>query len=658
CNSDKSAMIELPSLFADQMVLQRNTEVSIWGTANSLGKIEVTGSWGKKSKVEADSLGNWLAKIETPEAGGPYELTIKNRSKKIIIHDVMVGEVWLCSGQSNMEMTMNGFSSTDTILGATKEIKEAKYNGIRMFTVQKAISEKPEKDCNGQWIVCSPETVGNYSATGYYFGKKIHKDVDVPVGLIHSSWGGTPVESWISDETLKKDKDFVEIVNKIEGTREDYMKYREWLTSHEIIKISDISNDSAFKDIDFNDSICAHINCDDSNWETMELPILWEEKIGSFDGAIWFRKQINLDDNWKGKNLKMSLGPIDDMDIVYFNGVKIGGFEKDGFWDKPREYEVPAEIVTAGINQIAIRVIDNRGGGGLYGMPEELFLSLNKNESISLAGEWKYIIVAEYFYDSFYLFDFENDEYKDKPELEIDLSAFNPTMLYNAMIAPLIRYNIKGAIWYQGESNVRRANQYARIFPALINDWRNKWNLGEFPFYFVQIAPYNYSGGFEGTESGYLRDAQRRTLSLPNTGMAVTLDIGDFNNIHPANKKDVGERLALWALANDYEKELVCSGPLYLTHEIIDDMLIITFDNVGAGLVFKDNLAKEFEICGADMKFRKAQVMVNNGSINLYHPKIKKPVAARYALKNGAEASLFNIEGLPASSFTTEEVLP
>ncbi len=658
CNSDKSAMIELPSLFADQMVLQRNTEVSIWGTANPLSKIEVTGSWGKTSKVEADSLGNWLAFIETPEAGGPYELTIKNRSKKIIIHDVMVGEVWLCSGQSNMEMTMNGFSSKDSILGATNEIKQANYNALRIFTVNKAISEKPEKNCKGHWVTCSPETAGDFSATAYYFGKKLLKDIDVPIGLIHSSWGGTPVESWVSGETLANDKDFGETIKQIEDALPEYKKLREWFKNRESVDMDEISSDEPYKGLDFNDSTCRLVNYNDSTWNIMNIPTLWEDaEISSFDGVVWFRKKINIPEDWQGDSLKLELGPIDDMDIVYFNGTKIGGYEITGYWNIPREYNIPADLVKPGENQIAVRVIDNYGGGGIYGKEEELKISHN-NESLSLAGEWKYVVTAEYFNNVFYIFDFENNEYFERPEFKVDFDPHNASMLYNAMIAPLIPYNLKGAIWYQGESNVGRANQYERVFPAMIQNWRNEWKLGDFPFYFVQIAPWNYEGGMDGTESGYLRDAQRRTLSLPNTGMAVTLDIGNFKNIHPVNKKDVGDRLALWALKNNYLKEIVCSGPLYLSHEIIDNKIEVTFDYVGAGLVFKDNNTKGFEICGNDMQFLEAEAYIDNNIVVVTHPQINYPVAVRYAFRNSSEATLFNIAGLPASTFTTEAVLP
>ena len=658
CNKENS-IIELPTLFTDHMVLQQKTDVAIWGNANPGSKIKITGSWEKTVETVTDSAGSWLANIETPEAGGPFELSIKNKSRKIIIHDVMIGEVWLCSGQSNMEMTMKGFSSGDTILDAVNEIKNANYNNIRAFNVIKAISDKPEKNCKGKWLVCSPKTADEFSATAFFYAKKLNMDLKVPIGIIHSSWGGTPAESWISIEPLINDQDFSEIAIEIEAARDEYKKYREWLNSHDILEFTDVSFDSAFIGIDFNDSIWGTADYDDQHWDTINLPKLWEDaEIGTFDGAVWFRKKIIIPESIQKQNLKLSLGPIDDMDIVFFNGIKIGGYEVDGFWDKPRVYDIPSEVVKSGENQIAVRVIDTRGGGGIYGDEAELKITGNNNESINLSGAWKYNIIAEYYDNKIYLFDAEENDYHTKPELKIELSAYNPTMLFNAMISPLIPFTIKGAIWYQGESNVGRANQYARIFPILIKDWRVKWNIGEFPFYFVQIAPYDYSGEIDGNESAYLRDAQRRTLSLPNTGMAVTLDIGDFNNIHPANKKDVGERLALWALANDYEKELICSGPLYLSHEIIDNKIVIEFDYAGAGLVFKDNINEGFEICGKNKQYRKAQAIIDNGNVIVSHPEIKNPVHVRYAFYDGSIATLFNIEGLPASSFTTEETLP
>ncbi|MBN2519494.1 MAG: 9-O-acetylesterase [Bacteroidales bacterium] len=661
CKPDKTGLPELPAIFTDHMVLQQNAEVAIWGNANPETKVRIAGSWGQTVLAKTDTLGNFSAKLKTPEAGGPFEVMIKNKKNVVVIKDVMIGEVWLCSGQSNMEMTMNGFSSADTIQGAAQEIKEANFPGMRIFTVRKAMSEKPESDCKGQWMVCSPETAGDFSATAFFFGKKLLKEINVPIGLIHSSWGGTPVESWISGETLKNDADYTETIKQIEDARPEFERYKSWLTNHSTIDMRKKEADEPYKGISFNDSTCSAVSGDDSNWDIMKLPVLWENtKVGSFDGAIWFRKNINIPETWSGKDLQLSLGPIDDMDGAYFNGSFIGGYEVDGFYDKPREYTIPASLVKAGENLIAVRVIDTRGGGGIYGKETDLKISVKENpaKKISLAGEWKYMVAAEFFDDIFYVFDITSNEFKEKPTLSIGLSSWTPSMLYNAMIAPLIPYTIKGAIWYQGESNVGRANQYQRLFPAMITDWRNLWQLGEFPFYFVQIAPWNYSGSAEGIASAHLRDAQRRSLSLPNTGMAVTLDIGNFNNIHPANKTDVGERLALWALNKDYGKELICSGPLYLSHEIVDDKVTIQFEYAENGLVFKNNIADEFEICGEDLQYIKAEAQIDNNHIVVFHPDIKNPVAVRYAYKDGSNASLFNFEGLPASSFTTEEKLP
>lgn len=661
CKVNESNILSLPAVFSDNMVLQQKSEVAIWGKSSPGNKIRLISSWNEQAETKTRDDGSWSAKLKTPEAGGPYELKIMDKDKAILINNIMIGEVWICSGQSNMEMIMQGFSSADSVLYATEEIRAADYPEIRMFTVSKAVSGEPEYDCKGSWTVCSPETAGAFSAVGFFFGKRLHEEIDVPVGLIHSSWGGTPVEAWIAGKYLENNKDFKDIVNKIRNMLPEYDKFNRWLLEHERIDVSKLDSDDPYVDLDLQDQICSSPDFNDSSWKKIILPDYWENtEIGFFDGAVWFRKKVNIPQSWIGKDLIIKVGTIDDIDAVWINGKKVGGYETEGYWDKLREYEIGENIVKAGENVIAVRVIDLQGGGGIYGEKSEMQLFVkngNKDEIIYISGEWSYMAVAEYADNVFYLFNVNENEYNNRPVLEVELSSLTPTMLYNAMISPLIPYTIKGAIWYQGESNVDRAKQYEQIFPLMIKNWRDDWKLGDFPFYFVQIAPYEYSG-VEGTESAELRDAQRRTLVVPDTGMAVTLDIGNLQNIHPANKKDVGKRLALWALAKDYGQDIVYSGPLYKSMEVEGNKIRVFFDYADNGLKASGKRLTGFEIAGEDGIFIQAVAEINKNQVIVYNPKIREPVYVRYAYHNGSEATLFNAEGLPASSFTTEKELP
>jgi sialate O-acetylesterase len=316
----------------------------------------------------------------------------------------------------------------------------------------------------------------------------------------------------------------------------------------------------------------------------MKLPTYWEaDSIGEFDGIVWFRKNIIIPQSWIDKELVLELGPVDDMDRTFVNGVRVGGMEQVGYWSTPRIYTIAKEIVKDSSLTIAVRVLDNGGGGGIWGNGVKMKIHpKDSDESISLAGDWKYLPVAEYISNKFYVYKIEGEEFYSRPKIPIGISENTPTMLYNGMIAPLIPYGIKGAIWYQGESNSGKPDNYYELLPLLIKNWREDWGEGNFPFYYVQIAPFIYD---PNTRSQVIRDAQFKTLTVPNTGMAVTLDIGEVNNIHPADKQDVGKRLALWALAKSYNKKLVYSGPIYKSMKIRKNKIVLSFDQTGKGLV-------------------------------------------------------------------------
>jgi sialate O-acetylesterase len=660
----ESNALELPSIFGDNMMMQQKTEAAIWGKAVAGETIEVTSTWGEKASAKAKADGKWLTKIKTPVAGGPYEIKIKGKDSEITLKNILIGEVWVCSGQSNMEMPLMGWPPKDTIEHSEREIKNAKYPKIRMFTVTKAVSVKPREDCKGFWEECNPENAKNFSATAYFFGRELHRELGIPIGLIHTSWGGTPAEAWTNSEYLGKVDGFVDFTSNIDELASLEAQYNKWLTSHKTL--TPTGDDEIFgKGVSFNDEKCYLAKFDDSRWKTMKLPTLWENtELGIFDGVVHFRKKVNIPESWLGKDLMLELGPIDDIDITYFNGERVGGYEGFGFWTVERKYKIPSKLIKKGENIIVVRVVDLQGGGGLYGKEEQMKIypvGEANAKPVSLAGEWKYLPVAEYREGLFYVFGAEkNDFYTTRPDFK-GVNQYTPTVLYNAMIAPIVPYGIKGAIWYQGESNVGRDQQYKKLFPAMIENWRAAWNRGNFPFYFVQISPYIYDG-VDDPVSAKLREAQLATMSsVPNTGMAVTLDIGNVNNIHPANKYEVGRRLALWALAKDYGKQnLVYSGPIYKSMNIQGCRVTLSFDYVGSGLMAKGDSANQgiltgFKVAGADKKFVDAEAYIKGNDVIVYSKEAYNPVAVRYAFTNGSGACLFNKEGLPASSFRTDD---
>jgi sialate O-acetylesterase len=556
--------------------------------------------------------------------------------------------------QEKMEMPLAGWPPVDTIMNSSVTISSASIPEIRLFNIQKKISGVPVDECNGSWEVCSPETVQQFSATAYFFGNRLYNDLHVPIGLIESAWGGTPSESWTSSESLENTGEFIPALKAIKESVPLQNEYQSWLNTHKQLEVKPGGIDQ-WKDISLNDDNVSSSEFNDSEWPVMALPTQFEKVIGEFDGAVWFRKTIDIPQNMNGKDLVLSLGPIDDMDRTYFNGKLIGSNEVSGFWQVDRNYEIPATLAKSGANTISVRVLDNQGGGGIYGAPEKMKLSLKSDPNlfIPLKGDWKYQPVAELIGNKFYIFDFTKNEFLARKR-PVPLGPYTPTVLYNAMVHPVIPYQIKGAIWYQGEANVGRADQYTRIFPAMIQNWRAAWGIKDFPFYFVQIAPYVYSG-IDSTESGFLREAQEKALDLAKTGMVVTLDIATVMNIHPPFKKEVGERLALLALNNDYGIKNSCVWPVYKSMSVVAGTIKLQFDNVGEGLNAKDGNLKEFEIAGKDARYVKANAKIVKNEVLVSSPLVREPVSVRYCWRNGAEASLFNNAGLAAWQFRTKE---
>jgi sialate O-acetylesterase len=646
--------LQLPSLISDNMVLQQNTDARIWGKANPAHNIIITPGWGNQVTVKSGKDGRWLAVIPTPAAGGPYTIQIKGSDTTININNILIGEVWFCSGQSNMEMPLAGWSPPDTIMHSVKAIAEASIPEIRLFNIQRKVSGVPLDECSGKWEVCSPETVRSFSATAFFFGRKLNSELNIPVGLIESAWGGTPSEAWTSPEVLKNAGEFVKEIDDMFAAGSSLAEYQAWLDGHKQVEIRPAGDDQ-WKDLDFGDADLASAGFDDASWQPIALPGTFEKVTGEFDGAVWFRKTIEISKDIAGKELILSLGPIDDMDRAFFNGELVGATEKGGYWQIKRDYTVPGNLVKEGSNTISVRVIDTQGGGGIYGEPGSMKLIANKGNSVSLSieGDWKYQPVAELIGNKFYVFDFFKNEFSQKKRPK-SLGPYSPSTLYNAMVYPVLNYRIKGAIWYQGEANVDRADQYAKIFPLMIQNWRDAWQIKDFPFYFVQIAPWIYAG-LDADNSVFLREAQAKSLSVPKTGMVVTLDIATVMNIHPPFKLEAGERLANLALSNDYGKTIPALGPVYKAMVRDGATMKITFDNSESGLVSKTEYIPEFEIAGIDGKFVKAVGKIVGSEVWVSSPEVREPESVRYCWRNGSVGTLSNKDGLPASQFRTKE---
>jgi sialate O-acetylesterase len=624
------------------MVLQSNAMAPVWGWAQKGTKVTVSPAWGDPVDVRADEQGRWTASIQTPDVGGPSSLTISTSDTTVTIRDIVFGEVWLGSGQSNMEMPLKGWPPNDPIEGSETEIATADYPLIRMFTVERTVSLTPKDDVKGRWIVASPETVGDFSATAYFFAKALHAGLDVPIGILHSSWGGTPAEAWVPPTDLVNVDGFESVNENFATAEADMVAYQAWVSQLDLV------TDSINASLSFDDHAFSSVDFDDSGWKTMPVPQSLEQTLPAFDGALWYRTDFEFDGDVSASGWSLYLGPVDDIDATYLNGTKIGGYETDGHWQTVRDYPILAGLLKPGKNVIAVRVIDLRGGGGFYGGDAPSLR--NGSESISLGGDWRYHPVAMVADGGFRVFGDGAKSYESTPKAGLQLSPNSPSMLYNGMIAPIVPYAMKGVIWYQGESNVGRGKQYEILFPALINSWRERWNQGEFPFYFVQIAPYSY-GESEPGPAAELREAQRKTLSLPNTGMVVTTDIGNPTNIHPANKKDVGGRLALWALAKTYGHDMVYSGPLADRVEFKGQQAVVYFKETGSGLVAKGGPLTDFELAGADGVFHPARAVISGETVEITSADVPEPVVVRFGWKEAAQPNLFNKEGLPASSF-------
>ena len=624
------SQIKLPRLISNGIVLQRNEKVKIWGWASPKEIIKLEFK-SKTYVAKADNEGNWTIMLPAQKAGGPYEMVFK-ASNEIVVKDILFGDVWICSGQSNMELPMERVKEK-----YGEVIKNAKNNMIRQFLVpDKYDFKKPQADLDsGDWIASNPETVLNFSAVAYFFAKEIFEKNQVPIGLINTALGGSPVESWMSEEALTAFPKPLEELQKFkndEGIKQieasDKKRNDDW---YALINAND-------KGLEDKNSQWNQANYNDNDWSKMQIPGYWaDQSIGKVNGAVWFRKEIEVPKTMVGKPAKLVMGRIVDQDFVYVNGEFVG---TTGYQYPPRRYEVKPTILKEGKNTIAIRVINNIGSGGFV-LDKPYYLAVG-NDTIDLKGEWKYKLGTEM-----------------KPLDGPTFIRWKPAGLYNAMIAPLLNLKIKGVLWYQGEANTYNAKEYAQTFPAMINNWRIKWGQGNFPFLFVQLA--NFMEDYpEPRESNWaaLRQSQLETLSVPNTGMAVTIDVGEWNDIHPLNKEAVGHRLALLARKMTYgETKMTASSPMPSDSEFENDKAIISFANVGGGLTIKKGTdLKSFAISNDGVNFVWAKAKIVGDKVEVWNEKISNPTVVRYAWDNNpAAANLFSKEGLPSTPFEVKK---
>ena len=620
--------VRLPRLISDGMVLQRDTKINIWGWADADEEITIT-FLGEIYRAAAGENGEWNVTLPSLNAGGPYDMLI-TADNQILLKNILIGEVWVCSGQSNMDLNMGRVAPL-----YEREIAQSTNSNIRRFFVSARYDfNEPKRDLDsGSWESASPETISRFTATGYFFAKSLYEKYNIPIGLIHASVGGSPAQAWLSESALKEFPDHLAeakifqdstYINEIEA--EDRARSAAW---YNLLNQSD----AGFK----NEKSWFDPQTDVSGWSSTSVPGFWKDQgIGDKNGVVWFRKEFHIPNSMAGQSAKLLMGRIVDADSVYINGTFVG---TTSYQYPPRRYAVPANVLKSGKNIIVTRVVNTSGVGGfIQDKPYELIVG---NQSIDLKGEWRFKRGAAM-----------------EPLAPQTFIRWKPMGLFNGMIAPLLNYTIKGVIWYQGESNTSNPQEYGRLFPALIFDWRQQWQQGNFPFLFVQLANY-MAPQPQPSESNWaeLREAQLKTLAVPNTGMAVTIDIGEWNDIHPLNKKDVGNRFARAAQKIAYDEDIVYSGPLYESMIIRGGKIIITFKNTGSGLITNDGgELKYFAIAGADKKFVWANAKIEGNTVVVWHEKIKEPVAVRYAWADNPDgANLYNQEGLPASPFRTDD---
>ena len=619
--------IKLPRLLRDSLILQRDAKINIWGWAARNERINIKFN-GKSYKTTTGNDGKWLIQLQPMQAGGPYTMHITG-SNKIVLKEILIGDVWICSGQSNMVHQMNIHDVT-----YAKDIAQANNSQIRHFWIPTLTNlQGPQDDLpTGFWRSAIGDEVRPFSAVAYFFAKKLYEKYHVPIGLINASVGGTPIEAWTSEEGLK---DFSAIQATIQKNKDTaYINGINRAAFNNAIRPqqNDLGMPGEEKWLD--------VSYIPRGWKTINVPGYWEDQgIKDLNGIVWYRKEIDIPASMVGKSAKVWLGRIVDGDVLYINGKQVG---ITTYQYPQRRYNVPADIIKAGKNAFVVKVTNTNGKGGF--VPDKPYCIFAGNDTVDLKGTWQYKV---------------GEVFLPRSGVVGGLNAGSqPTALYNAMIAPLINYSIKGFLWYQGEANTNRAEEYSKLQPAQIIDWRNKWKQPNAPFFYVQLPgfmDYNYLPA-ESQWAG-LRESQLKSLSVPNTAMTVAIDLGEWNDIHPDNKKDVGERLALAAMKLAYGENIVHSGPIFQSATINGNKITIQFTSTGSGLItINGEEPGEFAIAGDDKKFVWAKAKIEGDKIVVWNDTVTAPMYVRYAwADNPVNPNLYNKEGLPASPFRTDK---
>ena len=616
------AQVKLPEIVSTGMVLQREEPINIWGWAAPNEKVTVRFN-NKKYKTTTAKEGVWKITLSPSKAGGPYSMEIEG-SNKITLNDIMVGEVWLCAGQSNMVHQMR----LHNVLYA-EEIANASYNEIRQFFVPNTVnlSEPQTKLPKSSWKKAINPDINEFSAVAYFFAKELYEKYKVPIGIINSSWGGTPIEAWISEKGFKEFPNVLETINKNKDTL--YISRQNALPQPQ----TSLSEDKGLEEKWFDTSYKP------KGWRNIAIPGYWEDQgIKELDGTVWYRQEIDIPEAMTRKEAMVFLGRIVDADVLYINGKRIGNTT---YMYPQRRYPVADDVLKPGKNLFVVQVTNNFGKGGF--VPDKPYYVVAGKDTIDLAGYWQYKVGKV-------------NTPSNKNYNKITLH-YQPAALYNAMISPLTNYTIKGFVWYQGESNTGNAHEYSKLQAALIADWRTKWNK-QLPFLYVQLPgfmDYNYLPS--ESQWALFREQQAKSLSIPKTAMAVAIDLGEWNDIHPDRKKEVGERLALAAEKTAYNEYVISSGPSYKSSEIQGNKIIVSFNNIGSGLSTTDGEApSEFAIAGTDKNFVWARTKIDGNTVILWNENIEKPLYIRYAwADNPVNPNLINKENLPAVPFRTDD---
>ena len=630
-----AAKLTLPILVGDGMVLQRDVLIPVWGWANPSENIQVEFK-GKVYAAKANTQGRWELKLDQQTLGGPFQMFIKGESEEINIKNILIGDVWVCAGQSNMYMKIKD-------LGDAYSLKDDDHiSQIRSIEVAKVASFVNEANFKSiGWREATAMHLSAFSAVAYFFAKELYRQNKVPIGLISTSWGGTKAEAWVSLDGLKEFPHYVNRFNNVKNPA-----FRETVLQKEKDELNAWQQKVRSLDKGFQSTKNWNaIDFDDTQWKRILLPNYWEKQpeLKNYDGVVWFRKEIELTKADLGKRSTLFLSYIDDLDSTYVNGKLVGATYGR---NNTRKYAVAEDLLVEGKNVIAVRVIDWGGPGGFAKGPDGLKIVVGER-SFNLNSEWTYK-------ESLPLKEMPKFPVADKVVLQ-----YEPSLLFNAMIAPLNNYAIKGVIWYQGESNTDKATEYSTLFPALIKDWRKQWKQGDFPFLYVQLPNYGaYHPSVQSSNWANLREAQLKTLSLPNTGMAVTIDVGEADDLHPKNKWDIGKRLAIAAQKVAYgNNKMVYSGPIYKEMKVVGSSAKINFSHIGSGLAVKGSeLLQGFFIAGENGVFVQANARIVQNEVVVWHNTVPKPVAVRYAWQDNPERSnLMNKEGLLASPFRTDQ---